>query len=140
MPSLLKWLRVSSPLLHYITIHVFHQWHYLTLEYLVKSAPDFCKVRTKLSSTLSKASRSCFLITSHCHHQPLHCLILTFRSNYDACYHSFSIRTSDLHIVSTRIFGYCLTCLVILVVPVDLCILSVRSSECKNVISCIGDG
>ena len=116
------------------------QWHYFILECFVKFALDFCKVRIKLPSTHSKASRTCFLISSHCHDQPLHCLILTFRSNYDAYCHSFSTRNIDLHIDSIRIFGCCPSCLVILVVPVALCILCVRSRECKHIMSCIGVG
>ena len=76
--------------LHYCISSLFifvQQWHYLIFEYLIKSALEFCKVRIKLSSTPSKACKTCFLISSHCHHQPLTCMIHTFRNNYDACFH-----------------------------------------------------
>ena len=108
----------------------------ISLNVLLSSA----RVRIKLSSTYSKARRTCFLISSCSHQQPLHCLIHTFRSNYDEYYHSFSARTIDLHVDATRISSCCVSSLVILVVPVDLCILCVRSSECKQVMSCIGVG
>ena len=116
------------------------QWLYLTFEYFVKSALEFCKVSIKLLGNHSKASRTCFLNTSCCHHPPLHGLILPFRINYDAYCHSFSARTIDLHVDATRIFSCCASILVILVVPVDLHNLCVRSSECKHVMACIGVG
>ena len=110
--------------------------------HFVKCALEFCKVRIKVSSIHSKASRTCFLFISHCHHPPLHCialhcLILTFRTNYDANCHSFSTWNIDLHFESTRIFGCCARCLVILIVPVDSRILCVKSTECKLVMSCL---
>ena len=58
--SLLKWLRVSSQLLHYITIHVLHQWHYLILEYFIKCALEFGKVRIKLLEMTFKGKQSIF--------------------------------------------------------------------------------
>ena len=76
-----------------------HQWHYLILEYFIKHALDFCKVRIKLSSKHSKASRSCFLITSHCHNQPLHCLILTFRSNYEATMMHIAVHSHQVPLI-----------------------------------------
>ena len=124
----------------YITIHVCATMTWPSVIYFIKHPLDFCKVRIKVSSTLSKVSRTYFLIYSHCHHHSLHCLILTLQSNYDAYCHSFSTRKIDLHIDSTRIFGCCTGSLVILVVQVDLCILSVRSTECEQVMSCIGVG
>ena len=39
------------------------------------------------------------------HHQPLHCLVLTFRSNYEAYCHSISKRNIDLRVDSARITG-----------------------------------
>ena len=119
---------------------IVQQLHYLIFEYFVKLALELCKVRIKLSSTHSKASNTCFFISSHCHCQPLHCLIHTIRSNYEAYCHSFLTRTIDLHVDATRISSCCVSSLVILVVPVDLCILCVRSSVCKHVMSCIGVG
>ena len=139
-PSLLNWLCVSPSLMYYCITSLFmfvQQGHYFIVEYFLKSVLELCKVQIILSSTHSKASGSYFLIASHCHHQPLDCLILTFRSNYDANCLSFSTGTIDLHVDSARIFGCCESCLVILVVPVDLHILSVTSSECKHVMSCI---
>ena len=116
------------------------QWLYLTFEYFVKSALEFCKVSIKLLGNHSKASRTYFLITSCCHQQPLHSLILILQSNYDAYCHSLSTSTIDLHVDSAGILGCQASSLVILVVPVDLCILCVRSSVCKHVMSCIGVG
>ena len=79
----------------------------------------------------SKTSRTYFLIKSRSHHQPLHCLKHTFRSNYETYCHSFSTNNIDLHVDSTRIiFGCCTSSLDILVVPVDLQNLCVRSTEC----------
>ena len=55
--------------LHYCITSIFmfvQQRHYLILEYFIKHALDFCKVRIRLPSTHSKTSRICFLITSHC--------------------------------------------------------------------------
>ena len=108
--------------------------------YFIKHAHEFCKVRIKLSSKRSKVSRTCFLISSHWHHQPLHYFIITFRSNYEAYCHSLSTGTIDLHIDSARIFGCCSSSCVILVDLVDLHIPSVRSSECKHVMACTGVG
>ena len=97
---------------------------------------EFGKVRIKLLEMTFKGKQNIFP-----HHQPLYCLVLTFRSNYDACCHSFSTSIIDLHVDSARIFfGYCTNSCVILVVPVDLHIPSVRSSECKHVMACIGVG
>ena len=112
---------------------IVQQLHYLIFEYFVKLALELCKVRIKLSSTHSKASNTCFFISSHCHCQPLHCLIHTIRSNYEAYCHSFLTRTIDLHVDSARIFGCCVSSLVILVVSVDLHLWCVRSSEYKQV-------
>jgi hypothetical protein len=109
-----------------------HQWHNLVLEYFIKRALDVCKVRSKLLGLRFKGMQNIFSC-----HQLLHCLILTFRSKYETYCHSFSTGTVDLHIDSARIFGSCTSCLVIPVVPVDLHIPSVRSSECKHVMSCI---
>jgi hypothetical protein len=63
--ALLKQLHVITSLLYYITIHVFASMalpHYI---YFIKCALDFSKVRIKLSSTQSKASRMYLIITSH---------------------------------------------------------------------------
>ena len=131
----LKQLCVSSSLLYYITIHVFAS---MTLPYFmdfIKHALDFCKVRIKLLGLTFKGKQNIFSC-----HQPLHCLILTIQSNYDAYCHSFSTSTIDLHIDSARIFGCYMSSLVIPVVPVDLHIPSVRSRECKHVMSSIGVG
>ena len=130
VPSLLRWLGVSLSLMHYVTIHVCATMTWPYFIYFIKCAFDFCKVRIKVSSKHSKASRTYFLVNSHCHLHALHCLICTLQSNYDAYCHSFSTRNIDLYIDLTRIFGCCTGSLVILVVPIDICIPSVRSTEC----------
>ena len=110
----------------------------MTLPYFIdfiKCALEFGKVRIKLLEMTFKGKQSIFP-----HQQPLHCLILTFRSNYEAYCHSFSTGTIDLHVDSARITGSCASSCVTLVVPVDLHIPSVRSSECKHVMSSIGVG
>ena len=66
--------------------------------------------------------------------------ILTFRSNYEAYCHSISTRNIDLNVDAARITDSCASSRVILVVPVDLHSLCVRSSECKHVMSSIGVG
>ena len=133
--SLLKWLCVSSSLLHYITIHVFASMTWPYFMYFIKHALEFCKVRIKLLGLTFKGKQSIFP-----HHQPLHCLVLIFRSNYEAYCHSISTGTIDLHVDSARITGSCASSHVTLVVPVALHIPSVRSSECKHVMSCIHVG
>ena len=110
----------------------------MTLPYfidIIKYALEFSKVRIKLLEMTFKGKQSIF----H-HHQPLHCLVLTFRSNYEAYCHSISTGTIDLHVDSARITGSCANSRVTLVVPVDLHNLCVRSSECKHVLACIRVG
>ena len=110
----------------------------MTIPYFIdfiKCALEFGKVRIKLLEMTFKGKQSIFP-----HHQPLHCLLLTFRSNYEAYCHSISTRNIDLHVDSARITGSCVSSCVTLVVPVDLHNPSVRSSECKHVMSCIGVG
>ena len=102
---------------------------------IIKCALEFGKVKIKLLEMTFKGKQSIFP-----HQQPLPCLVLTFRSNYEAYCHSFSTGTIDLHVDSVRIVGSCARNHVTLVVPVDLHIPSVKSSECKHVISCIGVG
>ena len=102
---------------------------------IIQHALELCKVRIKLLEMTFKGKQNMFP-----HQQPLHCLILTFRSNYEAYCHSISTSTIDLHVDSARITGSCASSCVTLVVPVDLHILSVRSSECKHVMSCIHVG
>ena len=126
---------MSSSLLYYITIHGFAS---MTLPYFIdfiKCAFEFGKVRIKLLGLTFKGKQNIFP-----NHQPLHCLVLTFRSNYEAYCHSISTRAIDLHVDSARITGSCTSSCVILVVPVDLHILSVKSSKSKQVMSCIGVG
>ena len=48
--------------------------------------------------------------------------------------------TTSCYIVSTRISGCCPSFVVILVVSVDLHLWCVKSSECKQVMSCMGVG
>ena len=110
----------------------------MTLPYFIdfiKCALEFGKVKIKLLEMTFKGKQDIFP-----HQQPLQCVVLTFRSNYDAYSHSFSTSTIDLHVNSARSFGCCESCLFILVVPVDLHIPSVRISECMHVMSCIGVG
>ena len=102
---------------------------------IIKHALEFGKVRIKLLEMTFKGKQSMFP-----HHQPLHCLVLTFRSNYEAYCHSISIGNIDLHVDASRITGSCASSRVTLVVPVDLHNLCVRSSECKHVMACIGVG
>ena len=119
-------------------LHHYSCFASMTLPYfidIIKHALEFGKVKIKMLQMTFKDKQSIFP-----HQQPLHCLILTFRSNYDAYCHSFSTRTIDLHTDSARITGSCTSSRVTLVVPVDLCIPSVRSSECKHVMSSIGVG
>ena len=49
-------------------------------------------------------------------------------------------KSHQLHVDSTRIFGCCASCFVILVVPVDVHLWYVRRSGCKQVMSCIDVG
>ena len=112
-----------------------HQWLYLVLEHFIKHALEFCKVRIKLLGLTFKGKQNMFP-----HQQPLNCLVLTFRSNYEAYCHSISTGTIDLNVDSARITGSCASSRVLLVVPVDLHIPSVRSSECMHVMSSIGVG
>jgi hypothetical protein len=105
--------------------------------YFIKYALEFGKVRSKtvrndIQRQAEHISSSSAIISSS--------LILAFRSNYEAYCHSFSTRTIDLHVDAARIFGCCMSSLVTLVVPVDLHIMSVRSSECMHVMSCIHVG
>ena len=64
--SLLKQLHVSSSLLHYITIHVFHHWLYLILLISFNMLLSSARFESNCKSWYSKASRTYFLITSHC--------------------------------------------------------------------------
>ena len=117
-------------MLHYISIHVFAS---MTLPYFIdfiERALEFGKVKIKLLEMTFKGKQSIFP-----HQQPLHCLILTFRSNYEAYCHSLSTRTIDLNVDSARITGSCASSCVTLVVPVAVHNLCVRSSECKHVMS-----
>ena len=122
-------------MLHYITIHVFASMTLPYFMYFIKRALEFGKVKIKLLEMTFKGKQSIFP-----HQQPLHCLILTFRSNYEAYCHSISIGTIDLHVDASRIVGCCSSSCVTLIVPVDLHIQSVRSSECIHVMACIGVG
>ena len=115
-------------------LHHFSCFASMTLPYFMyfmKFALEFGKVRIILLEMLFKSKQSIFP-----HQQPLHVLILTFRSNYEAYCHSLSTGTIDLHIDSARITGSCSSSCVTLVVPVDLHNPSVRSSECKHVMAC----
>ena len=110
----------------------------MTLHYFIdfiKCALEFGKVRIKLLEMTFKGKQSIFP-----HQQPLHCLVLTFRSNYEAYGHSISTGTIDLHVDSARTFGCGASSCVTLVVPVDLHNLCVRSSKYKHVMACIGVG
>ena len=100
--------------------------------YFIKHTLEYCKVRIKLLELTFKGKQNIF----H-HHQPLHCLVLTFRSSYEAYCHSISTGTIDLHVDSARIFSCCASSRVTLVVPVDLHNLCVRSSKCIHVMACI---
>ena len=119
-------------------IHHYSCFASMTLPYFmdfIKRALEFGKVKIKLLGLTFKGKQSIFP-----HHQPLHCLVLTFRSNYEAYCHSISTGTIDLHVDSARITGSCASSHVTLVVPVDLHIPSVRSSKCKHEMACIGVG
>ena len=119
-------------------LHHYSCFASMTLPYfidIIKPALEFSKVKIKLLEMTFKGKQSIFP-----HHQPLHCLVLTFRSNYEAYCHSISTGTIDLHVDSARLVGCCSSSCVILVVPVDLHYLCVRSSECKHVMSCTGVG
>jgi hypothetical protein len=70
--SLLKQLHVSSPLLHYINIHVLHQWLYLISYISLNILLSLARLKSKCKSWHSKASRAYFLITSHCLASYLH--------------------------------------------------------------------
>ena len=58
--SLLKQLHVSSPLLHYITIHVIASMTLPHFMYFIKYSLDFCKVRIKLLGLTFKGKQSIF--------------------------------------------------------------------------------
>ena len=114
-------------------LHHYSCFASMTLPYFtdfIKCALDFCKVRIKLLEMTFKGKQSIFP-----HQQPLHCLILTFRSNYEAYCHSLSTRNIDLHVDAARITGSCASSHVTLVVPVDLHNLCVRSSKCIHVMA-----
>ena len=71
-------------------LHHYSCFASMTLPYFIdfmKRALEFGKVRIKLLEMTFKGKQSIFP-----HQQPLHCLILTFRSNYEAyaitCLHS----------------------------------------------------
>ena len=82
----------------------------------IKHALEFGKVKFKLLEMTFKGKQNIFP-----HHQSLHCLVLTFRSNYEVYCHSISTRTIDLHVDAARIiFGYCASSCVNHVVPVLL--------------------
>ena len=103
--------------------------------YFIKRALEFGKVIIKLLEMTFKGKQSIFP-----HNQPLHCLVLTFRSNYEAYCHSISTGTIDLHVDLARITGSCASSLVTLIVPVAVHNLCARGSECKHVMSSIGVG
>ena len=110
----------------------------MTLPYFmdfINRALEFGKVKIKLVEMTFEGKQSIFP-----HYQPLHCLVLTFRSNYEAYCHSISTGTIDLHVDAARIVGCCTSSCVTLVVPVDLHNLCVRSSECKHIMASIGVG
>ena len=116
-------------------LHHYSCFASMTLPYcihFIKCALEFGKVKIKLLEMTFKGNQSIFP-----HQQPLHCLVLTFRSNYEAYCHSISTRAIDLNVDSARITGSCASSHVTLVVPVDLHNLCVRSSECKHVMACI---
>ena len=90
----------------------------MTLPYfidIIKHALEFGKVKIKLLEMTFKGKQSIFP-----HHQQLNCLVLTFRSNYEAYCHSISTRNIDLHVDAASITGSCASSRVILVVPVLL--------------------
>ena len=119
-------------------LHHYSCFASMTLPYFmhfIKCALELGKVKIKLLEMTFKGKQSIFP-----HQQPLHCLILTFRSNYEAYCHSISTIIIDLHVDSARITGCCASSRVTLVVPVDLHNLCVRSSECIHVMACIGVG
>ena len=103
--------------------------------YFIKCALQFGKVKIKLLELTFKGKQNILP-----NHQPLHCLVLTFRSNYEAYCHSISTRAIGLNVDSARITGSCASSRVTLVVPVNLHNLCVRSSEYKHVMACIGVG
>ena len=129
---------MSSPLLHYITFHIFHPCHYLFQKmYFIKCALDFCKVRIKLLKLTLKGKQNMFP-----HHKQLSSPViplphLHFKATMITYCHSFSTSTIGLHVDSAGVFGCCTISLVILVVPVDLCNLCKRSTECKHIMACI---
>ena len=102
-------------------LHHYSCFSWMTLPYFMyfnNCALELCKIRIKLFRLTFKGKQNMFP-----HHQPLHCLILTIQSNYEAYCHSFSTSAIDLHVDAARIFGCCTSSLVIPVVPVDLNIL-----------------
>ena len=113
------------------------QWHYLLWSISLNVLLISARLKQTVSVDIQRQveyvpSSPAIVITSHW------IASLTFRNNYDTYCPLFSTGTIDLHIDSARIFGCCTSCLVIPVVHVDLHIPSVRSSECKHVMSCIG--
>jgi hypothetical protein len=130
---------VETAVCEFIIAALHHYSHFASMTlpyfmYFIKYALEFGKVRSKtvradIQRQAEHISSSPAIISSS--------LVLTFRSNYDVYCHSFSTQTIDLHIDSARIFGCCTSCHDIPVVPVDLHFPSVRSSECKHVMSCI---
>ena len=97
----------------------------MTLPYFIdfiNPALEFSKVTINLLGLTFKGKQN---ISPH--HQPLHCLVLTLQSNYEAYCHSISTRNIDLHVDSARITGSCASSCVTLVVPVDL-----HHSKCEK--------
>ena len=110
-------------------------WHYLILEYFIKHALDFCKVRIKLSSKDSKASRIYFLITSHCIASYIHSeaimLHIVIHSQHKTLICMLTQQGSLA--VAQVVLSFLLSMLI-------YTIWCVRSTECNQVMSCINVG
>ena len=107
------------------------QWHYLILEYFIKHALDFCKVRIKLFGLTFKGKQNIFSC-----HQPLHCLAYITKKLW--CLLPFILNmyrwfahwlSKDLRLLCKLSCHSCCPCWF----THSKC----ESSECKHVMSCI---
>ena len=108
--------------------------------YFIKCALDFCKVKVKLLGLTFKGKQNIFPNQQQLS-LPTETLPLL---HYKATMKHIAIHSQQEPLIcmltQQGFVGCCTSCLAILVVPVDLNILSVRSSECKHVMSSIGVG
>ena len=77
-----------------------HQWHYLILFISLNMFLSSARLESNCEGWHSKASRICLLITSWCHHQPLHCISSYLHSK--ATLMSFAIHSQQVPLIWDR--------------------------------------